>query len=432
MTLRTRTPVERTTLPNGLTVVAAPDPSSPLVGVAVVYDVGFRSEPEGRTGFAHLFEHMMFQGSAHVAKVEHTRLVESAGGVFNGHTVPDLTAYYEALPRAGLDLALWLEADRMGSLAVTEENLRNQIAVVEEEIKVNVLNQPYGGFPWIVLPELAFDSFPNSHNGYGDFADLERATVADAAEFYTTYYAPSNAVLVVAGDCDADETVRLAERHFGGIARRPAPAHGPWPEPPLSESRRRVVTDPRAPQPAFAVGYRTPDPVADLEGWLAYAVVASVLADGEASRLRERLVHRERLVTDVSCSLGVFGDDGLFMRDPVLFQVVVHHPGQVASSRLHQVVTEEIERLGDAGPTPDELERVATSYAASYWHGVDSVMSRAISLACLQVVHGRAELMGELPARLAAVPAEAVRAAAADLALQHTARVEIPPGGGRR
>jgi zinc protease len=426
--------LHRTVLGNGLRVVIAPDASSPLVAVAVVYDVGFRSEPEGSTGFAHLFEHMMFQGSANVAKVEHVRILEGAGGVFNGHTRADITAYYEALPRGGLELALFLEADRMRSLAVNEENLQNQISVVKEEIKVNVLNQPYGGFPWIVLPELAFDLYPNSHNGYGDFADLERSTVEAAVEFYGRYYAPSNAVIVVAGDCDAVETVELVERHFDDIPARPVPPHGPWPERPLEEERRRAVPDPRAPQPAFAIGLRVPDPAFDLDGYLAHMVVASVLADGEASRLRARLVHRDRLVTDVSCSIGVFGDDGLFMRDPVLFQIVVQHAGTAPTRAITKVIDDELRRLGSDGPSPDELERVAALYAADYWRGVDSVLNRSVTLACLEVIQGRAELAGELPELLAGVPAERVAEAAAALADQHKAIVEIKPSApkGRR
>src|SRR5690349_6954339 len=192
----------RFTLPNGLRVVLAPDPTAPVVGVSVHYDVGFRSEPEGRTGFAHLFEHLMFQGSDNVAKVEHMQLVQAAGGVCNGHTQADITCFYEALPSAALELALWLEADRMARLSLDEENLRNQVSVVEEEIKVNVLNRPYGGFPWLRLPPVAFDTFPNAHNGYGSFADLESATVADAQVFFTRYYAAGNAVLALAGDFD--------------------------------------------------------------------------------------------------------------------------------------------------------------------------------------------------------------------------------------
>lgn len=419
--------IERFVLDNGLRVIVAPNRSSPLVGVSVVYDVGFRSEPEGRTGFAHLFEHMMFQGSANVGKVEHTRLVEAAGGIFNGHTMGDLTAYYQAVPSGALELTLWLEADRMGALAVTEENLANQIAVVEEEIKGNVLNQPYGGFPWIVLPELAFDDYPNSHNGYGDFAHLESATVAMAMDFYEKYYAPSNAVLTVAGECDPAEVLALAERHFSHIPGRPTPPHGPWPEPPLKADRRRVIDDPVAPQPAFAAGYRTPDPVTDLERHIAYAVTASVLADGEASRLRSRLVHRDQTVTDVSSQLGIFGMDDLFMRDPVLFQIVVRHPGIATTDGLLEVIDEELRHLAEDGPGVDELERVAAGTASSYWRGLDSVLERSVALGSLEVIHGRAELIAEVPERVAAVTAESVAAAAADLLSQRRATVEIQP-----
>lgn len=428
MTANRRTEiVERFVLGNGLKVVVAPDHSSPLVGVAVVYNVGFRSEPEGRTGFAHLFEHLMFQGSAHLAKVEHVRLVEAAGGVFNGHTLADLTAYYESLPSGSLELALFLEADRMAAPAVTEENLRNQVAVVEEEVKVNVLNQPYGGFPWIVLPELAFDTYENAHNGYGDFSHLEDATLEDATSFHASYYAPSNAILAVAGDCDPDEVHGLAERHFGPIPSAPAPQRGPWPEPPLPADRRRVIDDALAPQPAFVVGYRTPDPVANLDSYLAYVVTASVLTDGEASRLRSRLIHRDHSVTDVGCHLGIFGIDNFFMRDPVLFQVVVNHPGTATTQQLLVAIEEELGRLAEHGPTPDELTRVAAVASSAYWRALDSVMQRSIVLASLEVVHGRAGLASELPGRIAAVPSNEIARAAANLASQHRALVEIRP-----
>ena len=420
--------LERFALSNGLRVVVAPDASSQLGGVAVVYDVGWRSEPAGRTGFAHLFEHMMLQGSANVAKVEHMALVEGAGGVFNGYTRADITAYFQALPAGGLELALWLEADRMGSLAITEENLANQVAVVKEEINVNVFNQPYGGFPWIVLPETAFDSYPNSHNGYGAFEELERASVADAASFYETYYAPSNAVLAVAGACDPAEVAAYAERFFGPIPLRPVPAHGPWPEPPLSRPRHRLLHDGRAPQPAFVAGYRSPDPVNRLQDHLAYTVLAGVLAGSDASRLRRRLVHEERIVTDVSCELGIFGVDNFIMRDPVLLQVLVMHPGASSTEQILALVDAELERLADEGPTRDELERVAAAYSSGYWRSLDAVMERSITLASLEVVHGRAELLAELPGRIAAVAPEAVAAAAGELTGQQRTVVEVVPG----
>ena len=177
-------PVERFTLANGLRVVLTPDRSAPVVGVAVVYDVGIRSEPEGRTGFAHLFEHLMFQGSENLEKLAHFRHVQGSGGTFNGSTHLDYTDYFETLPANALERALFLEADRMRGPRLTEENLRNQVDVVKEEIRVNVLNRPYGGFPWLRLPPVMFDTFANAHDGYGSFDDLESATVADAADFF--------------------------------------------------------------------------------------------------------------------------------------------------------------------------------------------------------------------------------------------------------
>jgi zinc protease len=419
--------VERHVLKNGLRVLVAPDNSIPLVGVSVIYDVGFRSEPEGRTGFAHLFEHMMFQGSAHVGKVEHVRFVESAGGQMNGHTMGDLTAYYEAVPSGALERMLWLEADRMGWLEVSDENLANQVAVVQEEITVNVLNQPYGGFPFILLPEVAFRTFPNSHNGYGAFEDLDAASVADAVGFYKTFYAPSNAVLTVAGDCEPDAVFNMAERYFGDLRSSQPPRHGPWPEPVADSPRRRTVPDPRAPQPAFVAAYRTPDPVTKLNGHLGYHVLAQLLATGDASRLRSRLMHRDQLVTDVSCQLGIFGFDGLFMRDPVLFQIVVFHAGKKTTDELMSILTKELSLLAVGGPSDEELERVRAEYASAHWRTVDSVMQRALLLGYFEAIHGRAELLVELPGRLAAVRAESVAEAASNLLEQHVSIVEIEP-----
>src|SRR3954464_4093488 len=207
--------VERTRLRNGLRVVLLPESSAPVVGVAVSYDVGIRSEPEGRTGFAHLFEHLMFQGSESLEKLAHFRHVQGAGGTFNGSTHLDYTDYFEALPGNALERALFLEADRMRGPRLTEENLRNQVDVVKEEIRVNVLNRPYGGFPWLRLPPVMFETFANAHDGYGSFGDLDHATVADAEEFFDKYYASGNAVLTVAGDFDVAEATVLIERHFG-------------------------------------------------------------------------------------------------------------------------------------------------------------------------------------------------------------------------
>ena len=294
--LTLRHPVERFTLDNGLRVVLAPDRSVPVVAVSVFYDVGMRNEPEGRTGFAHLFEHMMFQGSAHVPKMEHARLVQAAGGTFNGSTHQDYTNYFEALPAEALERALFLEADRMAAPAITEENLRNQIDVVKEEIRVNVLNRPYGAFPWLQLPQIAFESFANTHDGYGSFVDLESSTVDDATDFFSRYYAPGNAVLCIGGDLDVAETERLVQRWFGPVAAR-AGAADPADRRAVADDGRAsaVVEDALAPAPALAIGWRVPDPVGDFDRYLGTVLLAELLSEGDASRLERRLVHDDRI-----------------------------------------------------------------------------------------------------------------------------------------
>jgi len=419
-------PVERATLDNGLRVVLAPDRSSPVVAVAVYYDVGIRSEPEGRTGFAHLFEHLMFQGSASLGKMEHVTYVQSSGGTLNGSTRLDYTNYYEALPSHALDRALFLEADRMRSPRVTEENLANQIAVVKEEIRVNVLNQPYGGFPWLTLPPVLFETFPNAHNGYGAFDDLESATVQDAQEFFDRYYAPGNAVLAVGGDLDVDETVELVRRHFDSVPARDVPPRPDFDEPAPAEERRAEQVDPLAPAPAVALGWRVPDP-ADLDAYLPYVVLSSVLTTGDASRLRRRLVQQDRVATDVSSHLGVM-EDPFDVRNPAPFVVEVHHGGDVPTDRVVTAVDEELARLAADGLADGELERVQARLGSALVQGQDHVLGRTLAMAALEQQRGGAELVGELPALLAAVGPEGVRAAAAAMRADRRARLDLLAG----
>src|SRR5690349_16852171 len=215
--------IESKTLANGLKVVIAPDSMAPVVAIGVYYKIGFRLEPRGRSGFAHLFEHMMFQGSANAPKMQYIKLINSSGGVLNGSTHYDVTNYYQSAPSNALERLLWLEADRMRALKVDDENLRNQRDVVKEEVRVNVLNQPYGGFPWLDLPPVAFRNWPNAHNFYGDFHDLDAATLADVQQFFRTYYSPDNAVLLMLGDVTPEEGMALAQRHFGNIPNGPKP-----------------------------------------------------------------------------------------------------------------------------------------------------------------------------------------------------------------
>jgi predicted Zn-dependent peptidase len=416
------------TLPNGLRVVLAPDRSAPVVGVAVLYDVGFRSEPEGRTGFAHLFEHLMFQGSANLEKLAHFRYVQSSGGTFNGSTHPDYTNYFEALPSNALERGLFLEADRMLSPRITDENLANQIAVVKEEIRVNVLNRPYGGFPWLELPPVLFDTFPNAHNGYGDFVDLESATVDDAADFFRRYYAPGNAVLTVAGDLDPEQTLALIEKHFGGIPQRRVARRPNFGEPRLTEERRASTVDAHAPIPAVAIGYRVADPVRELDEHLANILLTELLSDGDASRLQRRLVQRDHLVTDVSAYLGEFGDP-FDERDPTPLTITAHYPDAGSLDRILRGVDEELDRVANDGLAEGELDRVRTKLASTLFREMDAVISRSLNFAKFELIFGRAELISELPDRLSAISDIDVQQAAEALRPDRRAIVELIAGG---
>ncbi|HEX8932597.1 MAG TPA: pitrilysin family protein [Pseudonocardiaceae bacterium] len=405
--------LHRETLSNGLRVVLSPDRSAPVVAVGVHYDVGFRSEPEGRTGFAHLFEHLMFQGSESLEKLAHFRHVQASGGTFNGSTHPDYTDYYEVVPSAALERALFIEADRMRAPRITAENLRNQVDVVKEEIRLNVLNRPYGGFPWITLPPVLYNTFPNAHNGYGDFSELEAATVDDCAAFFDVYYAPGNAVLTVSGDFAVDAALELVHRHFDDVPARPVPRRPSFAEPPPEGERRHSYPDQHAPLPALAIGYRMPDPAAGFDDYLAYEVLASVLADGDSSRLEQRLVHTDAVVTEIGAGCGLFGAP-LDARDPDTFTISAVHPSSVDVETVLTATDEEIARLAADGPDPDELARVTARWAATVFREHDRLVSRTMAIGAFELLHGRAELISELPAMVAAMePGQVAKAAAA-------------------
>jgi len=422
--------IERFRLDNGLRVVLSPDPSSPVVAVAVYYDVGMRSEPQGRTGFAHLFEHMMFQGSASLGKTEHFTYVQGNGGTLNGSTHVDYTNYYEIMPSEATELALFLEADRMRSVAVTQDNLDNQIAVVQNEIRVNVLNRPYGGFPWLMLPPVLFDDFANSHNGYGDFVDLESSTLEDAQAFFDRYYAPGNAVLTVAGDLDVAQVRGWVEHHFGDIPGRPVPERPAFAEPWPTEERREVAYDRLVPTPAVAMAWRVPDP-ADLEGYLPYVVLAEVLTDGDASRLQERMLLRDRSATSISGYLGLLGDP-LDARDPTPFLLEVHHGNDTGVDTVVATVDDELARLSADGLEQHELDRTVARMTARYLREVDSVLGRATTMSVFEQQRDRAELVNELPDLLRQVTREQVQAAASTLTPSTRALLELRPGTGEQ
>jgi len=423
----TRYPVERFTLTNGLRVVVTPDPSAAVTGVAVLYDVGIRSEPQGRTGFAHLFEHLMFQGSENLEKLAHFRYVQGSGGTFNGSTHLDYTDYFESLPPNALERALFLEADRMRGPRLTEENLRNQVDVVKEEIRVNVLNRPYGGFPWLKLPPVMFDTFANAHDGYGSFVDLESATVADADDFFHRYYAAGNAVVAIAGDVTPEEAVQLVERHFGDVPARPAPARPDFAEPDLSGERRQSYVDRLAPLPAVACAWRVPDPLGEPAAYLPYVVLAEVLTDGDASRLVQRLVLRDRAVTSIGGYIGFMGEP-FAVRNPTALVLQAHLPPGGDVDKMLRAVDEECARLADERLAPGELERTQARMATHLLRDTDAVLGRALQMALLEQQRGAPELINELPRMVGEVTADQVIAAAATLVPGRRAAMEVVLG----
>src|SRR5437773_8483831 len=289
-------PVVYYRLGNGLRVVVSEAHAAPTVTVAVYYGIGFRVEPKGQTGFAHRYEHMMCQGSAHVKKFEHAKLVEQNGGQLNGSTRLDFTNYFETLPSNAVETALWLEADRMRSLEVTEENLKNQQNVVSEEIRVNVLNQPYALFEWLDIWQNANQNWFNAHNFYGDLHDLEAAKIDDVRQFFKTYYAPNNAALIVAGDVDPDAVRTMVAKHFGDIPLQSVPERPDVSEPQQTKEIRLKQTDKLASVPGLALGYHLPDQ--NSADYAPMVLLDLILQGDESSRFYQRLVKEKAISID--------------------------------------------------------------------------------------------------------------------------------------
>jgi zinc protease len=373
-------PVEHTMLANGLRVVVAPDHSAPVVTVGVYYQIGFRLEPRGRSGFAHLFEHMMFQGSEHAGKMEHIRLINSSGGMLNGTTNYDITNYFEAVPSNALERVLWLEADRMRALKVDDENLRNQRDVVKEEVRVNVMNQPYGGFPWLDLPPVAFRNWPNAHNFYGDFVDLDSATLEDVRNFFHTFYAPNNAVLVMVGDLEPKEAFVLAKRYFEGIPPHPAPPRADVTEPPQTEERRGEVPEKFGTLPAIAIGYTAPP--RETPDWFAAILLERVLHGGRAGRVYHRLVLEKQIAVDADGSLDAIETNG-----PTQMVTRIFHKPEYSSDATVAAYDEIIRELREKGIADEELGPVKVKFRADYYSmlegGMGAYMPRFGLMHCL-------------------------------------------------
>ncbi len=342
------TPIEQFSLKNGLRVVFNRDNSIPVVAVSVYYNVGSRDERKGRTGFAHLFEHMMFQGSENVKKAGHFQFISNAGGDMNGTTSTERTNYFEALPANQLPLALWLESDRMRSLAVTKENLDNQRNAVQEEKRMRYDNQPYiNGL--LRINEMIFKNFANAHSTIGSMEDLNAATVEDVSEFFRIYYAPNNAVLVISGDFDPKEARSLVEKYFGTIPRQPDPPAPDVTEPAEVAVKQDTYNDRFAQLPGFILGWkiparRTPD-------FYALSLAGNLLFGGESSRLYQRLVKGDESVVAIQ---GFFGE----RRGPSSMYIFgLPKPGK-DPAQVRQTLISEIKRLATEGPSAEEMEKL--------------------------------------------------------------------------
>ncbi len=405
--------IASTKLANGLQVVIAPDSAAPVVTVGIYYKIGFRLEPQGRSGFAHLFEHMMFQGSANAPKMQHIKLINSSGGVLNGSTSYDVTNYYEAVPSNALERVLWLEADRMRALKVDEENLRNQRDVVKEEVRVNVMNQPYGGFPWLDMPPVAFRNWANAHNFYGDFADLDAASLADVQAFFKTYYLPNNAVLLILGDVKAQEGIALAEKYFADIPAGPPPPFADPAEPEQKEERRGNVEEKFGTLPAMAIGYVMPQ--RRTKDWYAMALLDQALHGGRAGRVYRDLVLEKQVAVEVDGGIDdLFGYNG-----PTQLTTRIMHKPEISNQDTLAAFEAVIHEVQEQGISEDELQQLKVKWRSDYYATLESGRGGYMPkyglmhlLACFTLFDNQPQLVNTILDGFLAVTREDVQAAA--------------------
>jgi zinc protease len=362
-------PVFYGNLPNGLRVVVSEDRRAPVVTVEVMYRIGFRIEPKGRTGFAHLFEHMMFQGSDQVGKFEHVQIVNANGGVLNGSTRFDHTNYWETMPSNALELALWLEADRMRSLKVTPENLKNQQNVVSEEVRVNVLNQPYAAFEWLGLPQKANTNWYNAHNFYGDLSELEAATLEDVKSFFQTYYAPNNAVLVVVGDTNSEEVMRLAAKHFGGIPSHTLPPAPDISEPYQTAEKTFTEDDSLAQTPAIALGYHLPPRLS--KEFFALSLLDPLLVGDESALLFQKLVKEAQIATRVAGGFNFGLGNNYDFNGPMLYTIRVDYRNDRKGTDVLAAIDQVIDDVQKKGVSADDIRQARVSLRSSFFDNLE-------------------------------------------------------------
>ncbi len=403
-----RVPVTYYKLNNGLRVALSRDTTAPVAVVAVYYNIGFRIEPKDRTGFAHLFEHMMFQGSKNLGKMEMIKLVETNGGVLNGSTRFDFTNYFEVVPSHKLETMLWAEADRMKGLAIDESNLKNQQGVVSNEVKVNVLNQPYGGFPWLDMPQYANKNWYNAHNFYGDLKDIENATLADVKSFFQRYYAPNNAALAIVGDFDEAQAKQWVEKYFGGIAAQP---QGPKPD--LAEPRQEQEqifsrVDKLAKKPAIGFAYHMPE--RGTPEHFAFVLLDQILLQGDDGLLNQELVKKRGYTDNVEGGINLLGD-AFDYNGPMLWIANLIHDQSVKPEEISAAVDKVVAQV-QAEPLPQAaLDRALVKFRARFYDGLTQYggVGKANSLACFALFEDNPALINEIEPGLRKVTPQLVQ-----------------------
>jgi zinc protease len=403
-------PIEKYKLDNGLRVILSRDNTLPVVAVYVVYDVGSRAEEKGRTGFAHLFEHMMFEGSANVKKGEHMRFVESNGGSLNGSTHPDYTNYFESLPSNKLAVGLWLESDRMRSLAITPENLANQKEAVKQERRLSFDNQPYATAIVDKWPQMVFKNWQSSHSLIGSFEDLNSATIEDVSKFFKTYYAPDNAVLTVVGDIKIADAKKLIKTYFGDIPSQTPPKRPDLSEPAGASSSSSTYKDPLAKVPGVIVGY--PGPERGSDDYYSLVVLDALLTGGDSSRLQLDLVKGKKSVIQYQGDLGwpfASADD---YRDPGQYATFLIYNPSFQANQIVDQYQEEIEKIQKEGITDAEIRRSVTLLLTSKLNQLQTSLGRARLLAGFELLDGKPQIINTLLDSYAAVTPERVQAVA--------------------
>jgi predicted Zn-dependent peptidase len=424
-------PVAYYKLPNGLRVALSPDSTAPTVVTAVYYRIGFRVEPKDRTGFAHLFEHMMFQGSRNLGKMEFIKLVQENGGVLNGSTRFDFTNYFELLPSNKLETALWAEADRMKGLAVTDENLKNQQDVVCNEVKGSVLNQPYGGFPWLWMPQYANENWYNAHNFYGELKDVEAAKLEEVQAFFKTYYAPNNAALVVVGDFDADEAKAMIAKYFGPIPSAELPPLPDLSEPPQQQEKRASRKDRLANRPALAFAYHMPP--RNSPEYYAMGLLDQMLVQGDDSLLCQELVKKRGFAGGVSGGINADLGDMFDYSGPMLWTASLIYDTHVKPDQILAAADTVIEGLQSKPVDRELLDRSRTKLRSDLYDSMTQSggVGRANLLACFALFDDNPGRINTLEGEFLKVTPELIEKTAREF-LRKTNRtvLEIEPGAG--